>query len=273
MLDGPCGRGKDKALLTKEQRDTIEILKTEGEEDNSIIGIILCGSLADGTSSEYSDVDIYVVVKDDEWNRRKILKDYYWGKILDETHYPSPVDGKIVNIDFIRKIGTSGTEAIQNTFKNVELIYCTDPKLAEAIQKIDVNHIIDKPEKINKYYALMKSNRFKADDDLTNIFQIKQCIIDTVYFACRLVLAKNNLLFPCKKNMDRTLKECINKPTKFIEQMHETLEVLTIESLIKFYKMMEEYSNDIIMDERLRKSYVIENELFWFFNEKPFEEI
>jgi hypothetical protein len=259
--------------LTKEQIETIRILKSEGEDNSSILGIILCGSLVNGTSTEQSDVDVYIVVNEDEWKNRQRNKDYYWGTLHDQDHYPTPVDGKVVSLDFIKKISISGTEAIQSTFETVELIYCNDAKLSEAILNISKDHIPDRTDKINKYFALMKSNRFKADDDLTNIFQVKQCIINTVYFACRLVLAKNNILFPCKKNMERTLKECINKPKGFINQMHETLEVQTLESLDRFYRIMEEYCNDIIMDEKSRKSYVIENELFWFFNVKPFEEI
>jgi predicted nucleotidyltransferase len=259
--------------LTNQQIETIRILKSEGEENNSILGIILCGSLVNGTSTEQSDVDVYIVVNEDEWKKRKRNKDYFWGTLHDQDHYPTPVDGKVVNLDFINKISKTGTEAIQSTFENVELIYCNDAKLSEAIQNISKNHLIDRTEKINKYFALMKSNRFRADDDLTNIFQVKQCIIDTVYFACRIIITKNNLLFPCKKNIEKILRNCINKPDCFIEQMNETLESQSLESLARFYLMMEKYLDDLKLDERSRKGYVIENELFWFFNEKPYEEI
>jgi hypothetical protein len=119
----------------------------------------------------------------------------------------------------------------------------------------------------------MKSNRYKADDDMENIIQIKYCIFNTVYFASRLVLEHNDIYYPCIKNLEKELNNCKNKPKDFIKSIHKVLETYSLKELDEFYKMTEEYFQEYRYDDRIRKGYVIENENYWYFSEKPYGEI
>jgi predicted nucleotidyltransferase len=258
--------------MTLNQEKTIELIKNDAKKYKFIIGIILCGSLAKNTENENSDVDIFVIVDDIEFEKRKLYKDYFVGTIFEQSNYPVYIDGKIINKDFLKRIWTEGNECIKYTFSQVKLLYSLDNEIEEIIKNIEKTNY-NKKENIKKFYALMKSYKFKAGDDMENIIQIKHGIFYTVFFACRLVLAHNDIYYPCVKNMEKEIEKCINKPKNFIQNMHKLLDTYSFEELETFYITTEEYFKEYRFDDKIRKGYVIENESYWFFGERPYSEI
>ena len=258
--------------MTSNQMRTIELLTQDAKGNENIIALILCGSLVKGTSSGKSDVDVFVVVSDEEFERRRTQKDYFCGTLFHQSKYPTSIDGKVVNKEFLQQIWVNGNECIKNNFSKIDILYSQDSEIAKILNDADkINH--NKAENIKKFYALMKSNRHKATDDLNNIIQLKYCILNTVFFASRLVLEHNDTYFPCVKNMEKELKNCKDKPDNFIESIHKLLTTFSVEDLSKFYEQTEEYFKQYRFDDNIRKGYVIENEDFWFFNERPYAEI
>jgi predicted nucleotidyltransferase len=258
--------------MTIEQEKTIEMIKNVAKSYDYILGVILTGSLAKNTGNNDSDVDIIVVVNDDEFIKRKLIKNYFCGTIFEQSNFPVYIDGKIVNKEYLRKIWSEGNESIKNTFSEVKVLYSCDPEIDELLNNFDKTNYC-RSENIKKFYALMKSNRNKANDDLNNILQIKYCIYYTVFFACRLILEHNNIYYPCIKNMEKEIKNCKEKPEYFIESMRKVLETYSLEDMEKLYNTTEEYFKEYRFDDDLRKGYVIENEEYWFFNVRPYSEI
>jgi predicted nucleotidyltransferase len=262
-------RGK---IMTLEQEKTIEMIKNVAKSYNYILGVILIGSLAKNTGNKESDVDIIVVVDDDEFMKRKLIKNYFCGTIFDQPNYPTYIDGKIVNKEYLRKIWSEGNECVKNTFSEVKLIYLRDPEISKLLNDFDkINY--NKNENIKKFYALMTSYSLKAKDDVNNIIQIKHGIFNTVFFACRLILAHNDVYYPYVKNMEKAIKNCEKKPDNFLENMYKVLETFSFNDLDLFYETTEEYFKEYKFDDSLRKGYVIENEEYWFFNVRPYSEI
>jgi hypothetical protein len=259
--------------VTAEQKQTIKSIIENLKIDENVIGIILCGSLAKGNSTKNSDVDILIVVNDTEFKKIKDQKKYFWTTDQNIKKYPCEVDGKIINIDFLTKSLTNGNEPTKNTLKYSKLIYCNSDKLTQVFEKLATLNIVDKNENIKKYYALMKSSRYSADDHLKNRYQVIKCMLDTVLYASRLVLSHNNRLFPCEKNMGKEIINCENKPENYIHLMHRLLDDLSFENLESFYDVVELYFEKYKFNDTERKGYVIENENFWFFDIFPFDKI
>ena len=65
--------------MKKNQEDTIKQLIKHASKDESILGLILCGSLARGTETDRSDVDVFVVVTDERFNKERLIKNYFLG--------------------------------------------------------------------------------------------------------------------------------------------------------------------------------------------------
>ncbi|GHU18680.1 hypothetical protein FACS1894163_10970 [Spirochaetia bacterium] len=258
--------------MTQEQEKTIELLVKEAKKDKNIIGVILIGSLAKNTSTKNSDVDVLVIVNDIEFEKRKKQKNYFLGTNFEPSMFPVEIEGKIINKDYLKRIWKDGNECVKNTFSKIKILYSYDKEIDELLENMDTKNI-EKEENIKKFYALMKSYRFKSNDDLTNIIQIKHGIFSTVYFACRLVLEHNDIYYPCIKNIEKELVNCIKKPNNFIKNIHRVLETYSLEEMEIFYNETEEYFKEYRFDDRIRKGYVIENEEYWFFDVRPYSEI
>jgi predicted nucleotidyltransferase len=112
--------------MTIEQEKTIELLIEDAKNDKNIIGIILFGSLAKNTETKDSDVDVFIVVNDDEFEERRKQKNYFWGTNFETSKYLVEIDGKIINKDFIKRLWKDGNECIKNTFNKIKLLYSSD---------------------------------------------------------------------------------------------------------------------------------------------------
>ncbi len=258
--------------MNENQKETIERLKSLAAEDETILGLILCGSLANGTETDKSDVDVIVVVTDDRFRHEQTNKNFFWGTDFDSNDFPVEVDGKIVPKRFIEEALRTGNESIRSTLFHSKMIY-GDKELQESLRSFSGSINGKKLQNIRKFYALMKSARFSANVDTGNLLFVQKCIFDTVYFACRLVLAHNDILFPCVKNLHKEIENCSKIPEDFEDQMNDVLSTQSIEKLARFYKTVDKYFDQYHYDNRIRKGYVLENELFWFFGIKPYAEL
>lgn len=255
--------------MTKTQHDTVNSVIDAGRADSSVLGVILCGSLARGTERDDSDVDVFIVVDDERFARAAATKELYWTLDAACSGGHCEVDGKLVSKAFLRKAAEVGTESIRSTLSHAKVIYSVDPEI-EGLLAPFRNAVPESRENARKFYALMKSRRFTADDDVRNVLQVRQSIIDTVTYACRLVLAHNGVLFPCAKNMEREIEFCADKPANFNANMRALLESFSLDDLGRFYDEVDEYYREYRFDDALRKGYVIENEWFWYFGIKPY---
>lgn len=258
--------------MTLEQEKTIEMAINDAKRHDFILGLILIGSLAKNKGNKDSDVDFIVIVDDEEYEKRKLIKNYFCGTLFEQLNYPVYIDGKVVNKDYLKKIWSEGNECVKNTFSEVKLLYSKDNEIDELLKDIDKTNY-SKNENIRKFYSLMKSYRYKANDDMNNILQIKHGIFYVVFFACRVVLEHNDIYYPCLKNMEKELKNCKYMPDNFIKEVHKVLNTFSLEEMETFYNLTEEYFKEYRFDDKTRKGYVIENEEYWFFNVRPYSEI
>lgn len=259
--------------MNKNQEDTIKQLIEYISKDESILGLILCGSIAKGTETDRSDIDVFVVVTDERFNKEMMCKNYFWGTDFDSKEFKVEVDGKIIPKEFLERIWEYGNESIKSTLYHSKVIYSRDFDIEKLLMNKSYLTTHEKNENIRKFYSLMKSSRFSADDDLENILYVNKCIYDTVFYACRLVLAHNNIYYPCVKNIYKELSICDKLPTDFISLMNEVLNSYSFDKMVKFYNCVDEYFKEHRFDNRLRRGYVLENELFWYFNIFPYAEI
>ena len=259
--------------MNKNQKDTIKRVISRAKMDESIIALILCGSLAKGTETNSSDVDLFVVVTDERFNKERVKKNLFWGTDLDSPEFEVEVDGKIIPKDFLKKAWQDGNESIKCTISTAKVIYSIDDEIEELLaDKVSLSQN-EQTENIRKFYSLMKSSRYSAENDLDNLLFVNKCIYDTIYYACRMILAYNGVLFPCVKHFYNELRNCEKIPGDFFVLMDDVLRSYSIEKLDEFYNRIVGYFDRYQFDNRLRKGYVIENELFWYFDILPYDKL
>ena len=93
--------------------------------------------MAKNTGNINSDIDLYVIVNDKEYAKRKLTKNYFCGSIFEQSNYPVYIDGKVINKDYLKRIWTDGNECIKNTFSQVKLLYSLDNEINGLINNVD----------------------------------------------------------------------------------------------------------------------------------------
>ena len=261
------------ATMNRTQEDTIKQLIEYVSQDDSILGLILCGSIARGTETDQSDIDVFVVVTDERFNKERISKNYFWGTNHDLKGFKVYIDGKIVPKSFLMKIWEYGNQSVKSTLYNSRVIYSCDSDIEKLLLNKSYISTQEKNENIRKFYSMMRSSMLSADDDLENILFVNKCIFDTVFYACRLVLAYNDILYPCVKNLYKELNNCKKIPNDFILLMNDVMSSYSFDKMVDFYNCVDEYFKQYHFCDELRRGYVLENELFWYFSEFPYAEI
>jgi predicted nucleotidyltransferase len=66
-------------IMTLAQEKSIEKIIENAKNDPEILGIILMGSVADGTATEKSDVDVFVIVNNNKFNEAVKQKKLFLG--------------------------------------------------------------------------------------------------------------------------------------------------------------------------------------------------
>ena len=117
--------------MNTNQATTIESLTASVRQDPSVLALILCGSVAEGSESEDSDIDVIVVVTDERFERERQDKNYFWGTTRISPEYPVEVDGKVVPKRFLQEAWAHGTENIRNTLRTARVLCQRDPEIGE----------------------------------------------------------------------------------------------------------------------------------------------
>ena len=103
---------------------SIENLIEKISKDENFIALILAGSLAHGTEKEFSDIDAYLVVTEEDFARRLERNDITYSDTSVCTYKGGYIDGKIIDIELsavLRKRSSAGNERQRIVFHPVRI--------------------------------------------------------------------------------------------------------------------------------------------------------
>lgn len=119
-------------------RQTLEKLAEKLEQDPSCLAAITSGSVAKGTASETSDVDVHLVLTDEayaEYERNDRLS--YVDREV-STYEGGYADIKVINRRFLELAARRGNEPTRYAFTRAEVLFSRIPELDELVARIPV---------------------------------------------------------------------------------------------------------------------------------------
>lgn len=228
---------RNKNTLKQHHREAIEKFSQYIIKQDKYLALIIGGSIAKGYEREDSDIDVMLVVSDQDYQRylkrNKLL--YYTNQFCD---YPGGYfDGKIISEDYLKLVAERGSEVARSAFVGAWVEFSKIPELDKTLEKIPVYPINKKEEKIEKFYAQFEYNKWAIDDalKLKNDYLLKRCVADLILFGGRLVLARNETLFPYHRWFMKALENVQEKPNGFIKLIKDLLECPNYENVQNFY--------------------------------------
>lgn len=196
----------------------IEKLTEHLKQDDRYLALIITGSVAKGQEKDDSDIDFVLVVSDEEYKKRKRRNrfNYFDTQYCD---YPGGyVDGKVVNLQFLKTVAERGTEPARDAFGDAWIAFSKITELKDILKTIPVYQIEEKAGKIQSFIAQFEiAYWYLGEAERRNDkYLLNRAATDLVLFGGRLILAHNEILYPYHKLFMNALEKAPQKPENLL---------------------------------------------------------
>ncbi|WP_437676547.1 nucleotidyltransferase domain-containing protein [Sorangium sp. So ce131] len=207
---------------------TVSRLVERLSPDPSSLAVIVGGSQAKGLGKESSDVDFCWVVTEEEHRRRQASGELVY-VASDEglVDYPGGyVDGKIITLDFLRKVRDRGSEPARAAFLGSMVAWSRSPEVDELVRAIPVYPEHERAHKMLGFVAQLEAMRYYLDtaEQHGNRYLLTWAAARAVLFGYRLILAHNRILYPYHKWMRAFVADAPDKPADLLRLSDELIE-------------------------------------------------
>ena len=203
----------------------IDRLADAYRDDPEFLGLIIGGSVAKGYARDDSDVDFLIIATDDAFRQRLAARDLFINR-RDLCDYDGGfVDGKIVDLQFLKDVADKGNEPSRAAFQGAFAAYSHVAGLDALLQRIPVYPEAGHDERIRAFYcmAFIQHWLFHEAERHGNRYTMTRATSQLALFAGRLILAYNRRLFPYHKWFPRALESAPEKPDDLMKCFHALL--------------------------------------------------
>ncbi len=246
----------------------IETLVGQVEDGGIFQAVIVGGSIANGTAKESSDVDVYMVVGEDVYEERKAEGNLAYIATCD---YPGGyVDGKLITLEILRETAVRGPEPMRASFIGSRVVYSRIGDLQPLVGSIPVYPEQNRATNMRDFFSYMALHaRYFGPQALAkqDPFLLSHSLTHTVLFAGRALLAYNRVLFPCPKQLLRTVEQVEQKPDGYIDRTRELLALPTPELFAGYFQMMSAFTDWGIPEPAVLTRFMELDEWLWLGSE------
>ncbi len=231
--------------MYKHHRDTINNVIEKLKADQSILALIIAGSIAHGFAREDSDVDIMIVVSQEEYERRCRSNEALYYERESCTYEKGYVDGKYISTDFIEEVIRSGGEPARFAFRDCWVAFSRIDGLEALIREAAQYPKQYREVRMRRFYAHMHEwNWFYNEGrNKNNPYLINYAISNLVLYGGRAILAYNELLFPYHKWYLRILETAKEKPVNMMDLIERILDKRLPEDVEEFVSAVSKFTN------------------------------
>lgn len=210
--------------MEKHHADTVRNLVNALQKDDSVRALLLGGSIAHGFARSDSDVDVSIVVDAADYQaRRREHRLHYFNREL--CAYDSYIDGKYVDLDFLRQVAAHGSEPARFAYEGAQILFSREPELAAVLAAIVRYPVEKKRERVERFTAQLLAWRWYFGEGVAkeNRYLQTLAVQKCVLFGSRVVLAENELLYPYHKWMLRVLAGAKRQPPGLLAAIDDLL--------------------------------------------------
>lgn len=206
--------------------ETIANLVRHYQTDDSVIAIIIGGSLVKGWGKPTSDVDFMLVVTEERFARQERVNQLTIYDPTLATYEGGYVDGKYIDTQFLRDVNARGSEVARSAFMGTFTALCRDPEVETLIKSIPAYPEADRDAKIKSFCSEVYLWNWYVGEAVKrgDRYLLLQAITEIALFAGRLILAHNRLLYPYHKWLRRQIENAPDKPADYFEKLDAMLD-------------------------------------------------
>jgi len=206
-------------MLRDHHRRVVERLKERFGRDPDFPALIIGGSVAKGWAKDDSDVDIILVATDERYARARAEGRYGYFSTEDCDYPGGYVDGKIVDLQFLRDVAAFGSEPARAAFVGAFPAYSRLPEVDDLIARIPVYPEHEHQDRMWRFFGQVLictwyvGEAEKRDD----LYLLRRMSSELALFGGRLILACNKILYPYHKWLMTALRLAQDKPEHFLD--------------------------------------------------------
>jgi predicted nucleotidyltransferase len=244
------------------------------QDDPRFPAMIVGGSVARGWASDDSDVDVMLVATDEEFQRRLATGEL--GYVSTEpADYPGGyVDGKIVDVAFLREVADRGSEPARAAFLDAIVGYSRVPDLDALLARIPVYPEAERGAKMRAFASHLALFHWYVGeaDKRQDPYLLSWTATNLVLYGGRLVLAHNRLLFPFHKWFMRQLRLAPDRPANMVELAEAVLRRPSRETALRFFECVSSFRDWGVPLSRAGVDFMLETEWIWRGGRPPLAE-
>lgn len=245
------------------------------QSDPNLLAVITAGSIAKGTAKETSDIDVYLLVTDQDFEERKKTHALAYTTHEFCNYEDGYIDVKILNMRFLELAAEKGSEPTRASFTGSQAVYSTVPGLNERLAKIPVYPELNRTQNIKDFQSqvLLYGYYFAGEAvKKNNPYLLSQVVSNLVLFGSRMILAHNRILFPCHKSMMAEVEKAPEKPDTFLELSHELLLNPTHEKCMELTEVILGFLDMELSSEQAVTRFIQNNEWNWIDQSPPLQD-
>src|SRR5690554_3915849 len=136
----------------KHHQQTIDNLAGYFKKEKDVKALIVGGSVAHGFATKDSDLDIFLLISEKEYQERLEKESLtYWNDSL--ICYEGYIDGKYITVDFLKRVAEKGSEPARFAFKDAFVVFSRLNRLEVLLKNASRYPVENKEDKIEKFYA------------------------------------------------------------------------------------------------------------------------
>jgi predicted nucleotidyltransferase len=260
-----------------QHRATIDNLATALEVDDSILALLLTGSIAHGFETADSDVDVAAVVSTERYRDLAVNGSLTFLNFDVATYEGGFVDGKYIDLAFMRRVAEAGSEPARFAFADAEVLFARVDGLDDLLASIVRYPIEGRDDRVDRFVAQLMAWQWYFDQgvDKDSRYLVTLATHKIALFACRIVLARNELLYPYHKWVMRVTESAADRPVDLIAAIESLLAEPTREGAVSLCESV--FAHYDLDADRVRRGwgewFLRDNELTWMTGDAPIDDL
>ncbi len=237
--------------------------------------LIVAGSLTKGYGGPDSDVDGFLVVTDDEFDRRMETGELTYFS-TEPCDYPGGyVDAKYVTLAFLEAAAERGSEPARAAFLGALVPWSEIDDLHVLLDRIVAYPEAEREQKMERFLSQLSAAQWFASEAerRSDPYLASWAANRLVLFGCRLLLAHNRVLFPYHKWLLRAVGDLREKPDGLLDLIEQLLAAPTLENANAFASAIVFFRSWPISKTLWTAQILLDNEWNWLDHPPPVEDL
>lgn len=261
--------------MEKHHQKAIDSFVEVYSKDETILAVLLGGSIAHGFSVSDSDIDVVLVVDPKEYQKikeKKTLAFSLWNICDYENGY---IDCKVADLGFLNKIREHGSDPARYAFKNNKILYSKINHLDILLDEIAQFPLAEYEERKNRFASQLLAWKWYYSEAVKkrNKYLVYLSVHKIVLFAGRLVLNENKLLYPYHKWLLKVLESAESKPSNLMEKINLMFDNHSLEKVNNFCNDIFDFIGYTEKSVDWPNYFLKDSEQTWIEHEAPIDDI